>query len=328
MTNFNLGIWHEGIPKPVATNRVKFDSYCQDYIRFITNNNITRAFFLIQDPAMSPWCQADSQGNYWIVDSWLNKLPHGCEAGFVLDTEDSSPWQGSAPLFQPGDTMEMAFELTQAINLASAIKKVSCIGFDYENMPIYYKSGKDWITDLFAKYIDKKSNDWGWAGGYTGSSQINGGQAWYPELYWVTDTPTNPAGWVGEVSEACSLAQGGKACVGPDATDYARFINDPTSMYNTALGVALTKHAEMYTNLAHTWPMFTVERYVDADTSKNQCVQSAEQPNKNNACGVLDGFGVWDKKDFIDWLTLVNKNNPTLKNFMIYEWNYIPCNWL
>ena len=128
-----IGIWHESIPNQCKKTELQFENYCNDYIKYITKKNITRAFFLIQDPFFCPYVSQN-----WVVTDWLDKLPSNCEAGFVLDTEPDSPWNGSpnpwTTIGGTNDMMELAFQEVVRLNSLAIGKKVTCIGFDTENL--------------------------------------------------------------------------------------------------------------------------------------------------------------------------------------------------
>lgn len=88
-------------------------------------NNLSRAFFLIQDPSLE---------KYW----------------------------------GPNDMIEFAFQEVVRLNLIVVSKKVTCIGFDWENLYLDKKNNTDystkdgslWITNIFQKYLPNIPVDW------------------------------------------------------------------------------------------------------------------------------------------------------------------------
>ena len=67
-----LGIWHEAIVGKPATDEKTFADYAQQYVQFIKDNNIQRAFFILMDPGTPAGTYAK---NGWIEKYWLNNLP-------------------------------------------------------------------------------------------------------------------------------------------------------------------------------------------------------------------------------------------------------------
>ena len=92
-----LGIWHEAIVGKPATDEKTFADYAQQYVQFIKDNNIQRAFFILMDPGTPAGTYAK---NGWIEKYWLNNLPSYCEAGFVIDSEAQYPWVGAEKTFE------------------------------------------------------------------------------------------------------------------------------------------------------------------------------------------------------------------------------------
>jgi hypothetical protein len=368
-----IGIWHESIPTQCKKNESQFETYCNDYIKYIIKKNITRAFFLIQDPFSFPYVNQN-----WVVTYWLDKLPSTCEAGFVLDTEPDSPWNGSpSPWTTIGgtnDMMELAFQEVVRLNSLAKSKKVTCIGFDTENLYLgdvkdtgySTKEGSSWITTMFQKYLPDVPLDWGWASGRMGGdSTLDIGGARYPELYWV-----------GETSSACD-AKGGDACSSAqNGTDYCTALNDVDKLLSGPLGNAVKSFSESNEN-QQGWAMFSVEKWTKSPTFCGECVASSTtdlvdscdlipkvkytivttgttdfissgapsnvpgteftataavdgtgQVTKSAICGVLDAFGIWDESKFDSFLATVQKNYSNVPNVMIYEWNFIPKEWM
>ena len=263
-----IGIWHELIPNQCRKNEQQFENYCKDYINYITKKNINRAFFLIQDPFFCPYVQQN-----WVVTYWLDKLPPNCEAGFVLDTEPDSPWAGSpnpwTSIGETNDMMELAFQEVVRLNSVATDKKVTCIGFDWENLKLNdvkdtgysTKDGSSWINTTFQKYLPDIPVDWGWASGRTGGDPtFDIGGVRYPEIYWV-----------GETSQACDDAGGGDACsFAQMGTDYCSCKNDPTKLLGGPIGKALESFSASNQN-QQGWAMFSVEKW---STFGGECVAS------------------------------------------------------
>ena len=266
MSNQKIGIWHESIPNQCKKNELQFKNYCNDYIKYITKKNIKRAFFLIQDPSFCPYVKQN-----WVVTYWLDKLPLDCEAGFVLDTEPDYPWDGSPnPWKRIGgtdDMIELAFQEVVRLNSHAICKKVTCIGFDTENLYLERvkdtgystKDGSLWITTIFQTYLPGIPLDWGWASGRIGGdSNFDMGGARYPEIYWV-----------GETSPACDITKGGDACsYAQNGTDYCTALNDVNKLLAGPIGNALNGFSESNQNLQG-WAMFSVEKWTKGP---EQCV--------------------------------------------------------
>ena len=377
-SNQKIGIWHESVPNQCKKNESQFENYCNDYIKYIIKKKITRAFFLIQDPFFCPYVQKN-----WIVTYWLDKLPSNCEAGFVLDTEPDSPWNGSPiPWINPSvcglqttDMIELAFQEVVRLNSCAIGKKVTCIGFDWENLYLggvkdsgySTKDGSEWITKMFETYLSGVPVDWGWASGRIGGdSNIDIGCARYPEIYWV-----------GETSAACDIAGGGDACsYVQKGTEYCTSINDVNKLLDGSIGNALKSFSESNQN-QQGWAMFSVEKWTKSVTFNGECVASYNTdlvdapdmiPNvkytivstgttnfiscgatsnvpgtefsatkavdgtgqvvKSAICGLLDAFGIWDEEIFDNFLATVQKNYSNVPKVMIYEWNFIPQEWI
>ena len=46
-----IGLWHEGlVGEDLQTNESSFSIYVSEYVKFVTDNNIDRAFFILHDP--------------------------------------------------------------------------------------------------------------------------------------------------------------------------------------------------------------------------------------------------------------------------------------
>jgi len=270
-SNQQIGIWHESLPTQCRKNELEFASYCNDYIKYITKKNITRAFFLIQDPSFCPYIKLN-----WVVTHWLDKLPSTCEAGFLLDTEPDYPWVNSpTPWTSIGgknDMMELAFQEVARLNLLAKSKKVTCIGFDSENLVLgkvkntgySTKDGSTWITTMFQTYLPGIPLDWGWASGrMAGDATLDIGGARYPEIYWV-----------GETSSACNVTKGGDACsLAKNGTNYCTSLNDVDKLLAGPIGTALQSLSESNTN-QQGWAMFSVEKWTKGPTFSGECVAS------------------------------------------------------
>ena len=328
----NIGIWHQSMPLSVRSNETLFAAYCSKYIGFITKYSVTKAFFLVQDPHISPWLNLS--GSSWLHKYWLSQLPSNCAAALFLDAEPSSMWNGASQTMSKNDTMERAFQLVAVINSFSSAKRVTSIAFDWESEGDYTtSSGQGRIASLYAQYVDSTLNDWGWATTYTGipAATACGSGAYYPELYWVESPPTTSPdfrqGWYGDVTDYCHNNEPKPKFCGSPNTLYSlpEYINDATSLYGTSLGYACDRYASIYSN-SSVWPMFSVERV--SDLTANPCLQSLTDPNANNVCGIFDAFGLWDSAAFLNWLALVHSNNKSIVNLMIYEWNFSPASWL
>jgi len=325
---YDIGMWHQSVPNQIENNPIAFASYCQYYIDFIIKHNITRAFFLIQNPTICNWVKDQPSGKSLVVEHWLDKLPASCEAGFFLDVEPTSPWSTKhKQLFTPGDSMDLAFQLVQKLNTQATSKKVTCLSFDMEssnfpkpqqNTGYYSIPGQLWINQLWKGHMKLPTNDWGFAGADTGKTSQFSGNAVYPELYWIE-----------EMSKACAKAGRGPQCTGSANSEYVKYKNDPLQMYAGAVGKAIdTNHAEY--EKPGVWPMFSTERFVDANPKQNLCVASYYDSGdtKKNKCGLMDAFGTWSEKEFFDWLQLIKTNNPQMDKVMIYEFNFLPKDWV
>jgi len=297
-----IGIWHEKIQGNAGKHEKTFQDYATKYIKFIKDNNIQRAFFLLMDPN-----NTSKSGTYakngWIEKYWLNKLPANCEAGLVMDTEPSSPWVGANKKpFKSGDTMELAFQYVANLN-KTASKKITCLGFDYESVKAYYgKTGENWIETLWKKYNINKVIDYGY--NPSGPPPKPQGTHSYPEIYWV-----------GELAPVGCKGKKGPKCKCP----YTPYCSNTNTLLNGKLGSYIENHKVWLSN-PNVWPMFSVECL-----SQTNCVGSPY--TKTNPCGVVDAFGTWSKADFMKFLNTV-ESKYGIKQAMIYEWNYIPTDWL
>jgi hypothetical protein len=297
-----LGIWHEAIVGKPATDEKTFEDYAAQYVQFIKDNNIKRAFFVLMDPS-SPAGLYAREG--WIEKYWLNLLPKDCEAGLVLDTEAQWPWIGAKATFEQGDTMCLAFEYIQKLN-ATAKNRITCVGFDYENVNVYYgKQGEAWIETIWNKYLPTIPVDYGYAP--KGPPPNDQGNHSYPEIYWV-----------GEMAACGCKGDEGPNCRCPN-TPYCKFNGDPKSLLKGEIGQYLEKH-QAWLSQPNVWPMFSVE-----SLSNPNCIASPY--TDHNACGIMDAFGVWSKADFLNFLDLV-ESEYGIKQAMIYEWQYVPQTWL
>ena len=59
-----------------------------------------------------------------------------------------------------------------------------------------------------------------------------------------------------------------------------------------------------------------------------QPIDGTGQVIKSSICGLLDAFGIWDESMFDSFLATVQKNYSNVPKVMIYEWNFIPQNWI
>ena len=176
-----LGVWHEAIVGKPATDEQTFKEYAAQYVKFIKDNNIKRAFFILMDPNIEAGTYA-KQG--WLQKYWLDLLPTTCQAGLVLDTEPKWPWVGASATFQPNDTMDLAFQFVTKLNNSSTCNKVTCLAFDYENVNVYYgKQGESYIEKLWTQYWPTVPLDYGYAP--KGPPPNDQGNHSYPEIYWV-----------------------------------------------------------------------------------------------------------------------------------------------
>jgi hypothetical protein len=298
-----LGIWHEAIVGKPGTDEDTFKDYAGQYIQFIKDNNIERAFFIMMDPRI-PAGTYVKEG--WLQKYWLEALPSTCQAGLVLDTEAQYPWPGAAPTFQPGDTMDMAFNIVDGMNKSSTGQKVTCLAFDYENVNVYYgKDGEAWIEELWAQYWPKVPLDYGYAP--KGPPPNDQGNHSYPEIYWV-----------GEMAACGCKGDEGPECQCPN-TPYCKNNGDPAGMLSGPFGDYIENHKD-WLSQPNVWPMFSLE-----SLSKPACV--AAPYTSHNACGIMDAFGTWSKADFLKFLDAVEAKYG-IKQAMMYEWQYVPTAWL
>jgi hypothetical protein len=272
-SNLQIGIWHESIPIQCREDEQQFEKYCSDYTKYITKNNLARAFFLIQDPYFSPYVKQN-----WVVTYWLDKLPLNCDAGFVLDTEPDWPWNGSpdpwTTIGKSNDMVELAFREVARLNSIAMSKKVTCIGFDSENL--FYngkintgystEDGSLWITKMFQTYLPGIPVDWGWASGRIKSdSVLDIGGTRYIEIYWV-----------GETSQECDKIKSGDACTCAfNGTDYCKFRNDPDKLL--AISGPIDETLKSFSNFNpnnEAWAMFSVEKWSKSANFTGECVAS------------------------------------------------------
>jgi len=295
-----LGVWHGAIVGTPATDEKTFATYAGQYVQFIKDNDIERAFFILMDPGITAGTYVK---NGWLEKYWLNELPTNCQAGLVLDTEPCSPWKNSKRIFDSGDTMELAFKYISNLNL-TAKNKITCVAFDYEDVTSYYsKPGMAWIESLWWKYLPSITMDYGFAPPGTNDQ----GHHSYPEVYWV-----------GEMSACGCTGNKGLNCQCPN-TPYCKNNGNPDGLLSGKIGDYLNNH-KTWLSQTNVWPMFSVE-----NLSKPNCVASPY--SKQNICGVMDAFGNWTKKDFLKFLDEVEVKYG-IKQSMIYEWQYIPKSWL
>ena len=296
------GIWHEGIVGKPAVDEQTFAHYAGQYVQFVKDNDIQRAFFVLMDPNQKI-------GTYvkegWLEKYWLNELPSTCEAGLVMDTEPQWPWEGAEDTFKQGDTMELAFECLANLN-KTATNKITCVAFDYENINVYYgKQGEAWIESLWKKYCPNLTLDYGFAP--KGPPPNDQGNHSYPEIYWV-----------GEMEGCGCKGDEGPECQCPN-TPYCKNNGDPKGLLEGKLGDYLELHKE-WLGQSNVWPMFSLERLSNLD-----CV--AAPYTDHNACGIMDAFGTWTKDDFFKFLDTVEADYG-IKQAMMYEFQYIPASWL
>jgi hypothetical protein len=297
-----IGIWHEAIVGKPATDEATFEDYAGKYVQFIKDNNIKRAFFILMDPGIDAGTYVASN---WITKYWLNLLPDDCEAGLVLDTEAKWPWAGAQPTFQPGDTMDLAFQCMDTIN-KGAKKKITCIAFDYENVNVYYgKDGEAWIEKLWQKYFSDMPLDYGYAP--KGPPPNDQGNHAYPEIYWV-----------GEMAACGCTGDEGPECKCPN-TPYCKNKGNPQAMLEGKLGDYLENHKD-WLSQDNVWPMFSLE-----NLSNPAC--TASPYTDHNPCGIMDAFGTWQREDFLKFLDAVEAKYG-IKQAMMYEWQYVPQAWL
>ena len=297
-----IGVWHEAIVGAPSTDESTFATYAAQYVKFIKDNNIEKAFFILMDPLTPAGTYAK---NGWLEKYWLNELPSTCQAGLVLDTEPCSRWKTSTRTFEEGDTMELAFTYLATLNKTSK-NKITCIGFDYENINSYYSQpGIDLIELLWKKYCPTIPMDYGFAPPSVTTSHQ--GVSIYPEIYWV-----------GEMAACGCLGDEDINCKCPN-TPYCKNNGNPNGLLNGKLGDYIDSHKTLLSQ-PNVWPMFSVESLL-----KPNCVASTY--TKNNACGIMDAFGSWSKKDFLEFLERV-ESKYGIKQAMIYEWQYVPKTWL
>ena len=297
-----VGVWHEAIVGKPATDEATFADYASQYVQFIKDNNIERAFFVLIDPEITSGTYAK---NGWLEKYWLNKLPPTCEAGLVIDAEPKYPWVGANETFTEGDTMELAFQYLTNLNKAST-NKITCIAFDYEDVNVYYgKQGEAWIESLWKKHCPTLTLDYGYAP--KGPPPKDQGNHSYPEIYWV-----------GEMADCGCTGDEGPKCQCPN-TPYCKNNGAPDELLKGKLGDYINNHKD-WLSQSNVWPMFSVE-----SLSKPNCV--ADPYTSHNACGILDAFGTWTKYDFMLFLNAVECKYG-IKQAMIYEWQYVPKTWL
>jgi hypothetical protein len=297
-----LGVWHEAIVGKPAVDEATFEAYAAQYVQFIQDNHIERAFFILMDPEIPAGTYAKKG---WIEKYWLNKLPDHCEAGFVVDAEAKYPWIGANPTFEQGDTMCLAFQYIENLNI-TAKKKITFVAFDYENVNVYYgKQGGAWIEKLWKQYFPKLPLDYGYAP--KGPPPNDQGNYSYPEIYWV-----------GEMAACGCKGDEGINCKCPN-TPYCKNNGDPNELLEGKLGDYLESHKD-WLSQPGVWPMFSVECL-----SNPVCVASPY--TTHNPCGIMDAFGVWSKEDFLKFLDVV-ESKYGIKQAMIYEWQYVPQAWL
>lgn len=298
-----LGVWHEAIVGKPATDEQTFKEYAAQYVKFIKDNNIKRAFFILMDPNIEAGTYA-KQG--WLQKYWLDLLPTTCQAGLVLDTEPKWPWVGASATFQPNDTMDLAFQFVTKLNNSSTCNKVTCLAFDYENVNVYYgKQGESYIEKLWTQYWPTVPLDYGYAP--KGPPPNDQGNHSYPEIYWV-----------GELAACGCKGNEGPKCRCPN-TPYCKNNGNPKALLNGKIGSYLENH-KAWLSQPNVWPMFSVEAL-----SNPACVASPY--TTHNACGIMDAFGVWTKPDFLEFLSAVEAKYG-IKQAMIYEWQYVPTSWL
>lgn len=297
-----IGVWHEAIVGKPATDETTFATYAGQYVQFIKDNNIERAFFILMDPEITAGTYAK---NGWLEKYWLNELPSNCEAGLVIDAEPKSPWIGANETFTEGDTMELAFQYLSNLN-KTATNKITCVAFDYEDVNVYYgKQGEAWVESLWKKYCPTLVLDYGYAP--KGPPPNDQGNHSYPEIYWV-----------GEMSDCGCKGDKGIECQCPN-TPYCKNNGNPNGLLNGKLGDYINNHKN-WLSQSNVWTMFSVE-----SLSKPNCV--ADPYTSHNACGIMDAFGTWSKSDFLKFLDTV-ESKYGIKQAMIYEWQYIPKTWL
>ena len=309
-----IGIWHEGlVGKDLQIVETSFQTYASQYVKFIKENNIERAFFIMHDPN-------GEQGKYlkngWFEKYWLNELPSNCEAGFVIDTEPDSPWVNSNPILTFGDSMELAFKYISKLNNTPGNKQITCVGFDGENLSesnkgwgtgYYSTNGVNWINSMVSKYINSPDFDWAFAGQSSHADRLNN----YREVYWVGEMVD--CGCTGVLAKKNS-----KKCQCPN-TPYCTYSGDPSGILTTPIGTYLENPILTGSTI---WPMFSVE-----SSSKLDCVAMPNAKYSAHPCGLMDAFGVWDKKSFMDFLSEV-ESKYGIKQAMIYEWQFIPQDWV
>jgi hypothetical protein len=297
-----IGVWHEAIVGKPATDETTFAEYASQYVQFIKDNNIERAFFVLMDPEITAGTYAK---NGWLEKYWLNELPSNCEAGLVIDAEPKYPWIGASETFTEGDTMELAFQYLSNLNKA-ATNKITCVAFDYEDVNVYYgKQGEAWVESLWKKHCPALALDYGYAP--KGPPPNDQGNHSYPEIYWV-----------GEMADCGCKGDKGLECQCPN-TPYCKNNGNPDGLLNGKLGDYIDSHKD-WLSQSNVWPMFSVE-----SLSKPNCI--ADTYTSHNACGIMDAFGTWTKEDFLKFLDEVEVRYG-INQAMIYEWQYVPKTWL
>ena len=308
-----VGLWHEGlVGEDLQTNESSFSVYASEYVKFVTDNNIDRAFFILHDPNSK---DGKYLKNGWFEKYWLNKLPQSCEVGVLIDTEPGTRWVNSNPILTSGDSMEIAFQYISKLNKTSGNRQITCVSFDSENVSVsgkwgdgYYSvDGIKWINYMVSKYISDPNFDWGFAGQSTDPNKLNN----FREVYWVGELLD--CGCTGILAQKDS-----PKCQCPN-TPYCKNKNDINGILNTPIGEYL-KNPELTGSTI--WSLFSVE-----STSKTDCVSLPYAKDTKHPCGIMDAFGVWDKSDFMSFLNEVELKYG-IKQVMIYEWQFIPKKWL
>jgi len=89
---YRLGLWHEGIPKNVGSNESLFKLYCKAMVDFVTDKQIDRIFFLLQDPTLG-YTYCDIENNDWLVNYLFALLPQGVDLCVYLNISSVYPWK-------------------------------------------------------------------------------------------------------------------------------------------------------------------------------------------------------------------------------------------
>lgn len=189
----------------------------------------------------------------------------------------------------------------------------------------------------------------------------------FPELYWVGELkqavkcgdplacPTT------QIAEQSQCPNNSVDCVKPSgcqsSDDCGGCFNCYKSIYQTHLGKPENmlndwnkqgldfndKTLMKYFTSAGEWPMFSFERAHNIKNPDgglyNTCISrifgDSSQPKENaHICGTFDGFGSWSWDQFVDFLkafqTKVNKhsNGKKLTKVGLYEWQFVPPQWL